>query len=158
LCLLKTVIRGSGRTTHHRDETTMNRRRILAGAGVALSPALAGCRRFSSSHGRPRGTGSLPVRVWLEEVSLSGSERDGLDPIVFGDLSGSEREIVRTALAEGEFTARPKTDPPGLEPFRDRVEARTGNGETLVVYLRQDGTYYRVGFVDGDHVIAHPDR
>lgn len=136
----------------------MNRRRILVGAGTALSAALAGCRRLSTGHGQPRGTGSLPIRVWLKEVSLSGSERDGLDPIVFGDLSGAERGIVRTALEEGEFTARPNGDPPGLEPFRDRVEARTGNGETLVVYLRRDGTYYRVGFADGDHVIAHPDR
>ena len=106
----------------------------------------------------PRGTADLPRRLRFEEVSLSASQRGSIDPIVFGDLSEAEREVVRTALEEGECTLERDRGPPAFESLRDRIEARTGNGETLAVYLRRRDTYYRAGFADGDHVVAHPDQ
>ena len=106
----------------------------------------------------PRGTADLPRRLWFEEVTLQASERESIDPLVFGDLSEAEREIVRTALEEGEDTLERDQGPPAFERLRDRIEARTGNGGTLEVYLRRGGTYYRVGFADGDHIVAHPDQ
>ena len=98
----------------------------------------------------------MPRRLWFEEVSLSTPDREGIDPIAFDDLSDAEREIVRTALEEGEYTVERDRGSPAFERLRDRIEERTGDGETLAVYLRRGQTYYRVGFVDGDHIVARP--
>lgn len=146
----------------------MRRRRFLSGAGLALATTFAGClsaidrhgssRGTENGHGGSRGTDNLPKRLWLEEASLSAAERESVDPIVFGELSTGEREIVRTALEEGEYTAEQGSESPALEKLRDRIERRTGAGETLEVYLRREDVNYRVGFVDGHHIVAHPDH
>ncbi|NHN41588.1 hypothetical protein G9C85_08050 [Halorubellus sp. JP-L1] len=104
------------------------------------------------------GTDSLGIRFWLEEVSLTQSEREQVTSIAFDDLSSDQREIVRTVFEEGEYTTAHESASPALEALRDRIEQRTGNGETLEAYLRRKDTYYRVGFADGDHIIAHPDH
>jgi hypothetical protein len=104
----------------------------------------------------PRGTAGLPTRFWLERVTLSASERGSVDPIVFADLSPAEKEVVRTALDEGEYTVQREHGDPALDDLRDRIEARTDGG--LTAYLRRGETYYRVGFAAGDHIIAHPDH
>ena len=77
---------------------------------------------------------------------------------MFEDLSTVEQGIVQTAFEEGGYTVEQGSEPSALEDLRDRIEQRTGNGETLEVYLRHTDTYYRVGFADGDHIIAHPDH
>ena len=133
-------------------------RRSLLRRGTLLGAVgLAGCVGGLRSEG-PRGTAGLPRRLWFEEVTLTPSERERVDPIVSGDLPAAERETVRTAMEEGEYTLERDRGPPAFERLRDRIEERTGNGATLAVYLRRGGTYYRVGFADGDHVVAHPDR
>jgi hypothetical protein len=109
-------------------------------------------------NGTGQGTESLPVRLWLEQVTLSESERESIDPIVFGDLSEAEQDLVWPALDEGEYTAEPGTESAALERLRERIETRTGDGETLKTYLGRGETLYRVGFADGDHIIAHPDH
>ncbi|WP_152041285.1 hypothetical protein [Salinigranum salinum] len=140
----------------------MNRRRLLAGAGTAVAAAIAGCfgsipgAGIETDSGAPAGTAGLPTRFWLERVSLSESERSGVDPIVFADLSPAEKEVVRTALDEGEYTVQREHSDPALDGLRDRIEARTDGG--LEAYLRRGETYYRVGFAAGDHIIAHPDH
>lgn len=149
------------------EESNMNRRRFLSGAGLGLVASFAGClsandgygnsQGTENSHGNSQGTENLPKRFWLKEASLSVSEQESANPIVFGELSTGEQEIVQTALEEGEYTVEQGSEPPALEKLRDRIEQRTGAGKTLEVYLRRKDTYYRVGFVDGDHIIAHPD-
>lgn len=136
----------------------MNRRRFLTGAGGALTAPITGCLSRVHSSGPSQGTADLPVRFWLEEASLSASERDSVAPIVFANLSTGEREIVQTALEEGEYTVEQGSVSPPMESLRDRIEQKTGNGATLEAYLRRNDTYYRVGFADGDHIIAHPDH
>lgn len=136
----------------------VSRRRLLGRGAVVGTAGLAGCVDGLPGGDGPRGTADLPRRLWFEAVSISESERESIDPIVFEDLSEAEREVVRTALEEGEYTSERDGGPPGLERLRVRIEARTGSGETLEVYLRRGQAYYRVGFADGDHVIAHPDQ
>lgn len=104
-----------------------------------------------------QGTADLPTRLWFEAASLPESERGSVDAIAYADLSSSERQIVGTALDAGEYTVATERESAALESIRDRIEERTGNGETLVVYLRRNESYYRVGFAAGDHIIAHPD-
>lgn len=133
------------------------RRSLLRRGTLLCAAGLAGCVSGLRDEDH-RGTAGLPRRLWFEEVSLPASERERVDPIVFGDLTEAEREIVRTAMAEGEYTLERDRGPPAFERLRDRIEERTGNGETLAVYLRRGETYYRVGFADGDHVVAHPGR
>lgn len=136
----------------------MNRRHFLSGAGIVLTTSFAGCLSAISNQGNSQGTADLPVRFWLKEVSLTESERGSVDSIVFSELSTEEQDIVQTAIEEGEYTVEQGSEPPALEDLRDRIEQRTGNGETLEVYLRRRDTYYRIGFADGDHIIAHPDQ
>lgn len=106
--------------------------------------------------GDSEGTEALPIRFWLEEMSLSESEQDSANPIVYGNLSTAEQELVQTALNEGEYTTEHAS--PAVGDIRDRIEQRTGGGETLEAYLRRNDTYYRIGYADGDHIIAHPDH
>lgn len=137
---------------------TLPRRGFLRRGAVLGTGGLAGCLDGVTGDDAPPGTADMPRRLWFEEVSLPASEREAIDPIVFGALSDAEQEIARTALEEGEYTQERDRGPPAFERLRDRIEDRTGNGETLAVYLRRGDTYYRVGFADGDHVIAHPDQ
>jgi hypothetical protein len=137
---------------------TLPRRTLLRRGALLGAVGLAGCVDGLTSDSSPRGTADLPRRLWFEEVTLPASERESIDPIVFGDLPEAEREFVRTALEEGEYTLERDQGPPAFERLRDRIEARTGNGGTLEVYLRRGDTYYRVGFADGDHIVAHPDQ
>jgi hypothetical protein len=139
-------------------KSNMNRRRFVSGAGLTLAVPFAGCLSAPANDGNSQGTEDSPVRFWLEEMSLSTSERDAFNPIVFGELSTGERNIVQTALEEEEYTVDQGSEPPVLETLRDRIEQRTGNGETLEVYLKREENHYGVGFVDGDHIIANPDH
>jgi hypothetical protein len=129
------------------------RRRILAGVSLALVGLQTGC--FGRGGDAP-GTAEMPTRLWLERVELSEAERNGIDPIVFVDLPTAEREIVETAIESSEYAVDSEEAPPALDSLRDRIERRADGG--LVVYLRRDETYYRVGFAAGDHIVAHPNR
>ena len=135
----------------------VSRRWLLRRGTLLGGVGLAGCASGLPGEDGPRGTATLPRRLWFEEARLDESERGTVDAIRFEDLPEDEREIVRTALREGEYTVERDGGPPAFERLRDRIEARTGNGETLTVYLRRGDTYYRVGFADGDHIVAHPD-
>lgn len=96
------------------------------------------------------------IQFWLVEVSVSASEQESITPIVFSDLSDAQKNIVRTALEEGEYTAEIGEEPRALENLRQQISARTDGG--VQAYLKRDDTYYRVGFVAGDHIIADPDN
>jgi hypothetical protein len=126
----------------------MHRRRALSGVALALLGPAAGCLGSDAP-----GTADLPTRLWFERAELTESERNAVDPIVFADLPAAERELVATALAEGEYVVDGAA-PPALESLRDRIERRANGG--LEVYLQRDRTYYRVGFAEGDHIVAHP--
>jgi hypothetical protein len=133
----------------------MYRRRVLSGVGPVLIGAAAGCLGGSNGSDAP-GTADLPTRLWFERVELTESERSTVDPIVFADLSAAERELVATTLDEGEYIVDGEATPPALESLRGRIERRADGG--LEVYLRRDRTYYRVGFAEGDHIVAHPSQ
>lgn len=136
----------------------VNRRHLISGIGVVLVSLVSGCLSPSDNGESPQGTAELPVRFWLKKVSLSTSEQESANPIVFAELSPAEQEIVHTALNERDYTAEPGSESPALESLRDRIGQRTGNGATSVAYLRRENIYYRVGFADGDHIIADPDQ
>lgn len=140
----------------------MNRRNVLSGTGFVLATGLGGCLQAMTPGNRaddePRGTATLDTRLWLESVSLSTSDREALDPIVFRHLSETEQDIVQTAIDEGEYTTDSEDDSPALAQLRSRIEERTDDGRTLEVYLVREQSYYRVGFAAGDHIVAHPDR
>ena len=52
------------------------------------------------------------ITFWLQEVSLSESEQDAIDPIVYSELSSGQQEIVQTGLQEGEYTTEMGEEPP----------------------------------------------
>jgi hypothetical protein len=133
----------------------MSRRRFLSGIGLAFLGLAAGCLGGTSGSDAP-GTADLPTRLWFERIERSAAERDAVDPIGFADLPTAERELVASALDAGEYTVDSEDASPALESLRDRIERRADGG--LEVYFRRGETYYRVGFAEGDHVIAHPNR
>lgn len=143
--------------------SVVNRRTVLLGVGTVITSSAGGCLQTSltpgdESNDGPQGTADLGTRLWLEEVTLSETDRDAVDPIIFSDLSEAEQNIVQTVLNDGEYTSDTETEPPALEDLRSRIEERTDGGQTLEVYLKHNETYYRVGFAAGDHIIAHPDQ
>lgn len=95
------------------------------------------------------------ITFWLREVTLSESEQDTIEPIDFSELSSGQKEIVQTALDEDEYTTEMSEEPPELEGLRQMIESQTDDG--LEAYLKREETYYRIGFVSGDHIIASPD-
>ena len=102
----------------------MNRRTLLLGSSCVLTGSFAGCVSRVDGHGNAQGTETLQVRFWLEEASLPASEQGSVNPIAFEDLSLQEREIVKTALEDGDYTVDQESVSPPLESLRDRVEFR----------------------------------
>jgi len=92
------------------------------------------------------------IKLWLEEVSLSMSERESIDPIVFSELHNTEQEIIQTAIQEGEYTTQIGEESEAYSSLSDKIESRAN--EDLEVYLKDSDTYYMVGLVEGDHIIA----
>jgi hypothetical protein len=120
------------------------RRTLLRRGGPFVGVGLAGCTSGLPGDGPPGGTAGLPRRLRLERASCPASGGESVDPIAFEDLPETEREIVRTALEEGEYVVDPDQGSPAFESLRDRIEERTGDGETLRVYLRHGETYSSV--------------
>lgn len=141
-------------------ENAPTRRQFFTHVGLAGGAAVAGCvgplDTASDETDDPAGTEDMPNRLWFRAVDPPADDSDA-DPIEYASLSPEERALVDTAMADGEYTVPTDESPPALESLRDRIEARTGSGRTLVVYLVRDGGHYRVGFVNGDHIIASPD-
>lgn len=115
--------------------------------------AVAGCPGPLTDD--PEGTAATPTRLWFEPVDAPANESEA-DPIEDTSLPSAEQDLVDTAIDEGEYVVESEATPPALESLRDRIEARTDGGSTLVVYLVRDGQYYRIGFVNGDHIITSP--
>lgn len=140
-------------------------RRTLLRRGLLLgSVGLTGCvANQDGGTQTPTGDGTstatedeMPTEIefWLQEVSLSESEQDAIDPIVYSELSSGQQEIVETALHEGEYTTEMGEEPPELAGLRRAIEAQADDG--VEAYLKREDTYYRIGFVSGDHIIASP--
>jgi len=132
---------------------------VTTAALFALTGCVAGQDRETPTATDDTSTATedeMPTRIkfWLQEVSLSESEQDAIDPIVYSELSSGQQEIVQTALQEGEYTTEMGEEPPELAGLRRATEAQADDG--VEAYLKREGTYYRVGFVSGDHIIASP--
>ena len=134
-------------------------RRSVLRRGILLgSVGLTGCVTEQNA-GTPTATDDeMPteIRFWLVEVTPSEAERDAIDPIVFSDLSNGQREIVQTALEEGEYRSEIGEESAALANLRRSIAARTDGG--VEAYLERGDTYYRIGFVSGDHIVADPGR
>lgn len=135
-----------------RSRRTILRRGLLLG-GVGLTGCVTG-----QNDGTPTTTDDdeMPteVRFWLEAVTLSDSEQDSIEPIVFSDLPDRQKEIVQTALEEGGYSSEIGEESPALKSLRERISARTDGG--VEVFLKRGDACYRIGFVSGDHIIADP--
>ena len=134
-------------------------RRTVLQATVAVSSALVGgCLQGweTTRTGERTPTEEAPteVRLWFERASVSESERASIDPIVFSDLPKPEKKTVRTALQDGEYTERVGEVSGPMQSLRERIEARVDEG--IEAYLLRESTYYRIGYVDGDHIVANP--
>lgn len=93
--------------------------------------------------------------VRAEEVTLSPSEKEEIDPILFSELSREEKEIVRTAIENERYRKCPAADPKipeSLGTLSGRVlEHRT---ENMHVYLLYNDTYYALAVAIEDQVYS----
>lgn len=122
----------------------LSRRTLLRGGTPLLSMGLSGC--LGSSLFGCDSMDSAVIRT--KRVTLSATERDSIDPIVFNKLPDSEREIVRTAVEDGKYRKCPAADPYIPEPltsFAQRAAAHTGENGHEPAYLKYNDTYYAVG-------------
>jgi hypothetical protein len=132
-------------------------RRTILRIGIVLSGlGFSGCLEDPESTTETPQTDDdeMPteIKLWLEEVSLSMSERESIDPIVFSELHNAEQEIIQTAIQEGEYTTQIGEESDAFSSLSDKIESRAN--EDLEVYLKDSDTYYMVGLVEGDHIIA----
>lgn len=130
-----------------------SRRTLLRGGTTLLGASLAGCLGSN-----PFGCDSMDSAVVrTKRVTLSASERDAIDPIVFGELPDSEQEFVRTAVEDGEYRTCPAADPYIPEPltsFADRVGRRRAENDADAAYLKYGDTYYALGVTIEDESYA----
>ncbi|MDX1744881.1 MAG: hypothetical protein R3324_02990, partial [Halobacteriales archaeon] len=96
------------------------------------------------------------IRFWLDEATVSEQKRDDINPITCGNVTDGEKELIQTTIESGEYTSEIGSESPALDTLRERIGDQNPGG--VEVYLRCDDTYYRVGFVDGDHIMANPDH
>lgn len=131
-----------------------SRRTILRRGLLLGTVGLTGCVTEQDGGTSTTTDDQMPTEIqfWLEEVTLSESEQDAIDPIVYGDLSNRQKEIVQTALEEGEYASEIGEESSALRSLRQRISSRTDGG--VEAYLKRVDTYYRIGFVSGDHIIA----
>ncbi len=86
---------------------------------------------------------------------LSESSEAPSNPIAFTDLTDPEREIVTTAVEEGEYRRCPGEEtatPDPVSTFAERVRQHLTADDRA--YLRYDGRYYAVGLVVGDERVS----
>jgi len=86
--------------------------------------------------------------IRTKQVTLSATERNSINPMVFAELPDAEQKIVRTAIEEGTYRKCPAADPYIPEPltsFAQRTAAHTGENGHSPAYLKYNDTYYAVG-------------
>ena len=135
------------------DPGTTTRRRALGRIGLLMSAAATGCA--GPLDGSPKGTETQLNPSLVRSGRRPENEAD-VNPIEYASLSDWEQSLVGTALEEGKYVADTDEMSPAWNSLRGRVEARSEEGEELIVYLVRNGQYYQVGFVNGDHIIASP--
>lgn len=136
----------------------LSRRNLIRACMAQVSLLFIGCLSENSSTPTRTddewGDESYTLELWLEQVTLSKSERSSADPIVFDNLSEEKQEIFRVAIEDGKYTQQIGNESAALEDLRYTIEQRAG--EDMTVYLKKDDGYHAVGFVEGDHIIADP--
>lgn len=95
------------------------------------------------------------IRLELEPVSLSQSERESIDPIVFGERSGPEQEKLQTAIETTRATDEIGNESRAIMGIREAIEQRTD--DDLQVFVARGNSYFTTRFVVGGHIIANPD-
>lgn len=96
------------------------------------------------------------IRFWLKKVTVSEAKSDEINPITCSNVTDGEREIIQTTIERGEYTSESGSESRALDRLRERINDQNPGG--VEVYLKCNDTYYRIGFIDGDHIMAHPDH
>lgn len=155
-----------------------SRRSVLA--GISAGPLLvgAGCvsSRTETDTRTPTSAPTMETTIELVMPSVTGIEEKPVRPLRFEDLPAGEREILRTAREEGEYSVeygKHEGLPDDEEPVRslvDRILARFDSQEETylqnhddesvpdyvdAVYLDYDDRIYCIDLVDGDQEYYH---
>lgn len=120
-------------------------RRTVVQVLAVGSMGIAGCSDRSST-----------IEFRLVRANVSASKRERITPIRCANVTPEERELIQTAIESDQYTSGIGSAPPGLERLRERIRDHDSGGVEL--YLSCDERLYRVGFINGDHVLADPDR
>lgn len=140
-----------------------SRRKILKSNLAAVSIGLVGYSSgqatASSDHdSAPTEAGhemSTKIRLELEPVSLSQSERESIDPIVFRERSEPEQRKLQTATETRRSLDEIGNESKATLQIREAIEERTN--DDLRVFVRRGNSYFTTRFVVGEHIIANPD-
>lgn len=140
------------------------RRKLLKSTGVAASTGLVGYSTGQVTASRTDGSTaredqedwSGDIELALEPASLSQSDRQSVDPIVFSDRSTSEQATLMEAIETASFTDAIGNESPGTQGLREAIEER--NDDDPQVFAKVNDAYYSIRFVAGHHIVASPDN
>jgi hypothetical protein len=96
------------------------------------------------------------IEFWLVRANVSASKQERITPIRCANVTEGEQELIQKAIENEQYTSEIGSASPALERLRERIGDQNPGG--LEAYLKCNETLYRVGFVDGDHIMADPDQ
>lgn len=142
----------------------LSRRKLLksnlATASLGLVGYTSGRAKASSDNGSAatEDDHEMPteIRLEMEPVSLSQSERESIDPIVFSERSEPEQKKLRTAVETGRSIDQIGNESKATRKIREAIEERTN--DDLQVFVTRKNSYYTTRFVVGEHIVANPDE
>lgn len=140
------------------------RRKLLKSNLTAVSLGFVGYSsgqaKASSDHDSAPAEGghemSTEIRLELEPVSLSQSERESIDPVVFNERSEPEQEKLQTAIETTRSVDEIGNESEATLKIREAIEKRTDDGPQ--VFVTRGNSYFATRFVVGEHIIANPDE
>ena len=128
----------------------MNRRQVLASGGLLL---LGGCQQITGCASKNVG------EIRCRDATLTTDQRDQTIPVVYGERTPAEQEILDVAIAEPRYRT--------CKPFSEAFESLSGSlvnnyyeqieGDVSDAlfwpYVKKDGQYYATSYREGDEVI-----
>ena len=130
----------------------MDRRQILASGGLLL---LGGCQQITGCANKNVG------EIRCREANLTSDQQDRTIPIVYGERTAAEQEILDTAIEDGEYeTCKPFSeafDSLGVSITNNYFEQSEGDVPEYLLwpYVQKGKQFYETTYREGDGVYGN---
>ena len=132
----------------------------LAAASIGLVGYNSGRAKASSSNESAdvenNRESPTEIKLEMEPVSLPQSERESINPIVFGERSRPEQEKLETAIETGKSVEQIGNESDAIRGIQGSIEERTSDDPQ--VFVTRGNSHFAIRFVVGDYIVANPDE